>query len=75
MILFNKFYYEKENYLNINRTTINRDFNENNILKILNSNVFSASTQEVTQAQPQTNLIHQANVFQGVNLIYSVNTN
>lgn len=33
------------------------------------------NTNRTTRAQQQSNLIHQANEFQGVNLIYAVDTN
>ncbi|MEG0752368.1 MAG: RebB family R body protein [Angelakisella sp.] len=74
-IKFTKIYYYKKKYLNTNRSTIDRIFNESNILQAAIAAGFAVPIQDATYTQQQSNLIHQANVFQGVNLIYSVNTN
>ena len=53
---------------------MNRSFNESTLLQVTTSTLFEVPIQDTLYAQQQTNLIHQAHVFQGVNLIYSVNT-
>ena len=69
-----KICYYKGKGARINRTPINRVFNNSDILQDA-SNAISVIIQDSTYAQQQTNLIHQGNGLQGVNLIYAVDTN
>lgn len=57
----------------VNRASINKLFNNSNILQDP-SNAVSVIVQDPTYAQQQSTLIHQSNEFQGVNLIYAVDT-
>ena len=66
-----KICYYKVKGTRINRTTTNRMFNNVNVSQKLYDSI-PVTTQN---SQQQTNLIHQANLFQGVNLIYAVDTN
>lgn len=68
-----KICYYKGKCARINKTTGSLFYN-NNILQNL-SNEISVTIQDATYGQQQSNLINQANEFQGVNLIYAVDTN
>lgn len=67
-----KICYYKGNCARINKTT-ESSFNNGDILQYF-PNEFSEPIQDATYGQQQSNLIHQANEFQGVNLIYAVDT-
>ena len=68
-----KICYYKGKGARINRTDFNRFFNDSDILQDP-SNAISVLIQDPIYAQQQSTLIHQANGFQGVNLIYAVDT-
>lgn len=57
----------------INRATFNRLFNDINELESRYYPV-AVTIQDRIYAQQQSNIIHQAGRFQGVNLIYAVDT-
>lgn len=68
-----KICYYKGNYARINKAT-ESSFSSDNISQYF-PNEFSIPIQDATYGQQQSNLINQANAFQGVNLIYAVDTN
>ncbi|MEG0133896.1 MAG: hypothetical protein RSA29_15770 [Clostridium sp.] len=68
-----KICYYKGKSAHINRTDFNRFLNNSDLLEDP-SNAVSVIIRDPVYAQQQSTLIHQANPYQGVNLIYAVDT-